>query len=515
MKILNRTDDNIIRNPIFQKMIIRNHNRSILAFIVLWAIGTLAALSILLGNMTNKTVTWTAVGIETAAVSLLLFFVWRASKKMGSHPASGYVVITGLTICLFIVQYILHGTDEIGLLHFFFLIISVFYFDVRLSIYALFLILVSQFTLFALQPSLIPSDSHTAPMIRIVIYLCVGTTAAFGAKATREVMKLAIENAETAEKNFLNVKLIAAKVHESVQVLGQESKKQQEVVIEVNEISQQQASSLEEVSAAIEELSGNSEAITVTAKSLFEEMQITTEAVEDLRKAFKKIVDSSHIIAVSIQTVFGGSQKSYESMTKASRQIAILSQRSQEMGSFISLINDIADKVNLLSLNAAIEAARAGDAGRGFAVVADEISKLADATTHNAKEIEKLIKENEALIEENKDLIDETAGTITSLNQSVQGINDEITQTTNYVQDVSTTISIVTNLNKKIYDSTHSIGISTSEQKIANDESARTIIHIADGALKLVEVIAVVNNASKVVDTIAKELEALASEMVS
>jgi methyl-accepting chemotaxis protein len=149
-------------------------------------------------------------------------------------------------------------------------------------------------------------------------------------------------------------------------------------------------------------------------------------------------------------------------MMQTSEQFSVLSTRSREMVAFVNLINDIADKVNLLSLNAAIEAARAGEAGRGFAVVADEISKLADATTHNAKEIEKLIRENEVLINASTGRVAETAQVITNLNSSILRINDEITETVIMLKSKHH-FNIVTSLNKKIYESSQHC-LSTSEQ---------------------------------------------------
>nr|WP_028696379.1 PAS domain-containing methyl-accepting chemotaxis protein [Pseudomonas cremoricolorata] len=105
------------------------------------------------------------------------------------------------------------------------------------------------------------------------------------------------------------------------------------------------------------------------------------------------------------------------SMQRAAEGIQALDTQSRVIGAIIKTISDIASQTNLLALNAAIEAARAGEQGRGFAVVADEVRQLASRTSSATEEIARVVKQNEQLAQTAVDIID------TSKRQAEQGLS--------------------------------------------------------------------------------------------
>jgi twitching motility protein PilJ len=148
-----------------------------------------------------------------------------------------------------------------------------------------------------------------------------------------------------------------------------------------------------------QEIAGASAAINEMAVSID---QVSANASESSAVAERSVAIANKGAEV-VQATINGMDNIREQIQETSKRIKRLGESSQEIGDIISLITDIADQTNILSLNAAIQASMAGDAGRGFAVVADEVQRLAERSAAATKQIEALVKTiqndtNEAVI---------------------------------------------------------------------------------------------------------------------
>jgi len=141
---------------------------------------------------------------------------------------------------------------------------------------------------------------------------------------------------------------------------------------------QQQSDQLQQAATAITELSTAVDDVAVNAVTTSEASQASNQLAVQCREGVRGTTTDIHAVA--------------ENVEHTAKQVAELAENSRNIGQILDVIHNVAEQTNLLALNAAIEAARAGEAGRGFAVVADEVRTLAQRTQSSTSEIERLIQ---------------------------------------------------------------------------------------------------------------------------
>ncbi len=233
------------------------------------------------------------------------------------------------------------------------------------------------------------------------------------------------------------------------------------------------ATAMNEMNATVQEVARNA-------------AQASTASAETRQKA----QDGAAIVSRSLDSI----NHVHQSSLRLKEDMAQLGSHAQDISRIMGVISDIADQTNLLALNAAIEAARAGEAGRGFAVVADEVRKLAEKTMASTQDVGAVISA----------IQHSTATSMESVDKAVQ----EVDRAAEFANQSGTALEVVVSTVDATADQVNAIAAASEEQSAASEEINHTIIQINAMSLQTAQAM---EEASKAVSDLAAQAHDLTS----
>jgi methyl-accepting chemotaxis protein len=219
----------------------------------------------------------------------------------------------------------------------------------------------------------------------------------------------------------------------------------------MSEGAEDQSQQVNHVSVAIEEM----------AATIVQSSKNASDATTASRSASETAGNGGRIVAETIN----GMQKIAKVVSGSADSISKLANSADQIGDIISVIDDIADQTNLLALNAAIEAARAGEQGRGFAVVADEVRKLAERTGKATGEIAQMIKGIQS----------ETTEAVDSMQAGIMEVDKGRTM----ADQAGNSLNEIVNMSQQVMDMIQQIATASEEQSSAAEEISKNVEHIS------------------------------------
>ena len=352
-------------------------------------------------------------------------------------------------------------------------------------------------------------------IIAIVVLIAIIISFIMGRRLMRPLVKVStiIEDVANGniEADFSVVKesndeigLIIEKMKELTQSLGSivgkirnSSDTMSSNSYELNDTSSQTLAANNEISKAVEDVAEGSTGMAASISKINEnllEMSNETKdinaSVDEIKNQTVAVQDSSKIMNDKIKSMQDSSHKMDEGISAISKRIETVNTTVDKVSNIVSVIEEISSETNLLSLNASIEAARAGDAGKGFAVVAQEIRVLSDNTNTELENIEQIIS---SLVEECRYCV-QASGTIVEDNakqkEEIKAVLDEfgsldeqIQKTAEKADEIEELVTAMIELNDDITKSSNSLtdvsaaNAAATEEMNANIEELNAMMH--------------------------------------
>lgn len=240
-------------------------------------------------------------------------------------------------------------------------------------------------------------------------------------------------------------------------------------------LADEQSASSRTMKETFSELTASITAISESAATQKSEGKKTADMIDIFNKTQSGATGMINSVLGSISGISESKRETERIITEMIRKMQVINEGGAAIKNFVEIINDISDRINLLSLNASIEAARAGDHGRGFAVVADEIGKLATATSDNSKEISSQISTILHDINEGMHMVDMTRASTDSIFSVLDDINSRIDQVESLIERQAGAFEDVIHQAEMINSLSGEIAASTVHQMTSMENNTRAV----------------------------------------
>ena len=446
---------------------------------------------------------WTVTSTVTIPLMLLSFIAFTGNTsinvRIGAAGASAGILIISITGWILLFKRSREAT--ILMIAFLMLIIGVFLSGLKNA---------------GILPSMfITNWGQQIGMVLLFLILSLGLAQKVNAMR-KDVMNLNVglkENEKLARERAQYLENAVAGMRETSLDLYSVSSALSEIGKGFEAVAGEQAATSEEMATSFEELASSNERIYESTVTQSEESERSKDLVSVLTEAQRNVAKVSESVLEGMSVITGSANDTGNNLALLVDTMEHIDKGGKAIDNITAMIDDITDRINLLSLNAAIEAARAGDHGRGFAVVADEISKLASATSDNSKEISVQLKNMIGDINDGKKIMEKTKSSVDVIFARIDQINKGIEETKAVlenqgiaIQEVRDQAGLMEKLSKDIAQATREHTVSMEEDIKTVSRLSQIAQEIAESSLKIIRYNQAIGEKSSYLEQLIEEI---------